>query len=180
MLTTSANGARLAYVVVDLHQSVGTVKRPVTTWTKKDGLKTKMVEEPAGYLVYFPRGHVIRCKDKETLRQYGLDGMPPIINLYDDAEFVFNTNHDFLGRFNGEPDYFAPKDEQDGLLLKTNFVADAVDLPLISAKERGAGGGHIRFSMAKGSMNSHISQFATATYKKGHRHGPGSRLDAGL
>jgi hypothetical protein len=81
MLTVSANGARLAYVVVDLHQSVGTVKRPVTTWTKKDGLKTKMVEEPAGYLVYFPRGHVIRCKDKETLRQYGLDGMPPIINL---------------------------------------------------------------------------------------------------
>jgi hypothetical protein len=81
MLTTSANGARLAYVVVDLHQSVGTVKRPVTTWTKKDGLKTKMVEEPAGYLVYLPRGHVIRCKDKETLRQYGLDGMPPIINL---------------------------------------------------------------------------------------------------
>ena len=81
MLTTSANGARLAYVVVDLHQSVGTVKRPVTTWTKKDGLKTKMVEEPAGYLVYFPRGHVIRCKDKETLRQYGLDGQPPIINL---------------------------------------------------------------------------------------------------
>lgn len=81
MLTASANGARLAYVVVDLHQSVGTVKRPVTTWTKKDGLKTKMIEEPAGYLVYFPRGHVIRCKDKETLRQYGLDGQPPIINL---------------------------------------------------------------------------------------------------
>lgn len=81
MLTTSANGARLAYVVVDLHQTVGTVKRAVTTWTKKDGLKTKQVEEPAGYLVYFPRGHVIRCKDKETLRQYGLDGMPPIINL---------------------------------------------------------------------------------------------------
>ena len=45
------------------------------------------------------------------------------------------------GRFAGEPDYFAPKDEQDGLLLKTNFVANAVNLPLISAKERGAGGG---------------------------------------
>ena len=58
------------------------------------------------------------------------------------------------------------------MLLKTNFVANTVDLPLISAKERGAGGGHIRFSMAKGSMNSHISQFGTATYKKGHRTGP--------
>jgi hypothetical protein len=74
-------GARLAYVVVDLSETVGTVKRPVTTWTKKDGLKTKMVEEPAGYLVYFPRGHVIRLKDKEALRLYGLDRQPPIVNL---------------------------------------------------------------------------------------------------
>src|SRR5437879_11587379 len=31
--------------------------------------------------------------------------------------------------------------------------------------------GHIRFSMAKGSMNSHISQFPVGTYKKGHAHG---------
>jgi hypothetical protein len=81
MLSPGMTGARLAYVVVDLSQSVGTVKRPVTTWTKKDGLKTKMVEEPAGYLVYFPRGHVIRLKDKEQLRLYGLDGQPPIVNL---------------------------------------------------------------------------------------------------
>ena len=83
---------------------------------------------------------------------------------------------DFPNRFNGEPDYFAPKGEQKGLLLDTNFVADAVNLPLIEAKERGAGGGHIRFNMAKGSMNSHISQFPTATYKKGHRHGPGAHV----
>ncbi len=102
--------------------------------------------------------------------------MPPIINLYDEARFVFNTQHDFLGRFNGEPDYFAAKDEREGLLLKTNFVADAVNLPLAAAKERGAGGGHIRFMMAKGSMNSHISQFPVATYKKGHRHGPGAHV----
>ena len=102
--------------------------------------------------------------------------MPPIINLYDEPEFVFNTPHDFTGRFNGEPDYFADKDEREGLLLKTNFVADAVGLPLNEAKERGAGGGHIRFMMAKGSMNSHISQFPVATYKKGHRHGPGAHV----
>jgi oxalate decarboxylase/phosphoglucose isomerase-like protein (cupin superfamily) len=102
--------------------------------------------------------------------------MPPVINLYDEPEFVFNTPHDFRSRFAGEPDYFASKDERDGLKLKTNFVANAVDLPLVSAKERGAGGGHIRFAMAKGSMNSHISQFPTATYKKGHRHGPGAHV----
>jgi oxalate decarboxylase/phosphoglucose isomerase-like protein (cupin superfamily) len=102
--------------------------------------------------------------------------MPPILNQFDEPEFVFNTPHDFLGRFNGEPDYFANKDELEGLLLKTNFVADAVNLPLPSAKERGAGGGHVRFMMAKGSMNSHISQFPVETYKKGHRHGPGAHV----
>ena len=53
-------------------------------------------------------------------------------------------------------------------------MADAINLPLIAAKERGAGGGHIRFNMAKGSMNSHISQFPVGTYKKAHAHGPGA------
>jgi uncharacterized RmlC-like cupin family protein len=102
--------------------------------------------------------------------------LPSVLNLYDDVGFVFGTQHDFLNRFAGEPDYFAPKGEQKGLLLETNFVADALNLPLVSAKERGAGGGHIRFNMAKGSMNSHISQFPPATYKKAHRHGPGAHV----
>jgi oxalate decarboxylase/phosphoglucose isomerase-like protein (cupin superfamily) len=112
----------------------------------------------------------------EVARFVSSTNAPPVINLYDDIDFVFGTAHDFPKRFNGEPDYFAPKGEQKGLLLDTNFVADAVNLPLIEAKERGAGGGHIRFNMAKGSMNSHISQFPTATYKKGHRHGPGAHV----
>jgi oxalate decarboxylase/phosphoglucose isomerase-like protein (cupin superfamily) len=113
---------------------------------------------------------------RQPARYVAVTNAPPVINLYEDIEFVFNTRHDFDNRFNGEPDYFSAKSEQKGLLLVTNFVADAVNLPLISAKERGAGGGHIRFNMAKGSMNSHISQFPTGTYKKGHAHGPGAHV----
>ena len=113
---------------------------------------------------------------KEPARFVAVTNAPPVINLYEDLEFVFNSTHDFTQRFAGEPDYFSAKGEQKGLLLDTNFVPDAVNLPLISAKERGAGGGHIRFNMAKGSMNSHISQFPICTYKKGHRHGPGAHV----
>src|SRR6476620_3550989 len=113
---------------------------------------------------------------REPARFVAVTNAPPVINLYEDVEFVFNCRNDFKHRFSGEPDYFSPKGEQKGLLLETNFVADAVSLPLISAKERGAGGGHIRFNMAKGSMNSHISQFPVGTYKKGHCHGPGAHV----
>jgi oxalate decarboxylase/phosphoglucose isomerase-like protein (cupin superfamily) len=113
---------------------------------------------------------------QQPARYVAVTNCPPVINLYEDEEFVFNTPYDFKSRFAGEPDYFANRGEQKGLLLQTNFVADAVNLPLISAKERGAGGGHIRFNMARGSMNSHISQFPVGTYKKGPRHGPGAHV----
>lgn len=112
----------------------------------------------------------------EPARYVAVTNGPPIINAFGDTDFVFNTKHDFKNRFAGESNYFANGGEQKGLLLDTNFVADAVNLPLISAKERGAGGGHIRFSMAKGSMNSHISQFPVGTYKKAHAHGPGAHV----
>lgn len=112
----------------------------------------------------------------EPSRFVAVTNAPIVINLYEDLDFVFHTEHDFKSRFDGEPDYFTAKGEQKGLLLETNLVADAVNLPLIEAKERGAGGGHIRFNLAKGSMPSHISQFPVATYKKAHAHGPGAHV----
>jgi oxalate decarboxylase/phosphoglucose isomerase-like protein (cupin superfamily) len=112
----------------------------------------------------------------EPARYVAVTNAPVIINAFGDLDFVFNTRHDFRDRFNGEPEYFANRGEQRGLLLDTNFVADAVNLPLIAARDRGAGGGHIRFSMARGHMNSHISQFPTGTYKKAHAHGPGAHV----
>src|ERR687895_618408 len=112
----------------------------------------------------------------EPVRYVAVTNMPPVMNLYEDVGFIFNTPYDFKNRFNGEPDYFAAKTEQQGLRLDTNFIADAVNLPLASAKERGAGGGHTRFNMAKGSLPSHISQFPVGTYKKAHAHGPSAHV----
>jgi len=113
---------------------------------------------------------------QEPVRYVAVTNGPAVMNLYDDVNFVFNTRYDFKNRFAGEPDYFTPKTEAKGFLLPTNFVPDAVNLALISAKERGAGGGHIRFNMAKGSMSSHISQFPIGTYKKAHAHGPSAHV----
>ncbi len=109
-------------------------------------------------------------------RYIGVTNAPVVINLYEDLDFVFNSPYEFKKRFQGESDYFEPKKTTKGFLLETNFVADARNLPLISAKERGAGGGHIRFNLAHGTMNSHISEFAVGSYKKGHKHGPGAHV----
>lgn len=112
----------------------------------------------------------------EPARYVAVTNGPSVMNLYDDPEFVFKHPYDFKNRFSGEPDYFSAHGEQKGFLLETNFIPDAVNLPLIEAKERGAGGGHIRFNMAKGSIPSHISQFAVGTYKKAHAHGAGAHV----
>lgn len=113
---------------------------------------------------------------QESVRFVAVTNAPTVINRYDDLNFIFNCPYDFKNRFSGEPDYFSSKGEQEGFLLRTNFVPDAVNLPLIAAKERGAGGGHIRFNMARGTIASHISQFPVGTYKKAHAHGPGAHV----
>lgn len=85
------SGTRLEYVVVPIE---GVVKRKVyqmiprgqrmtpagrvaTTHERKEILR----EEPGGFMVYFPRGHCIRFKDKKALEQYGLNKPPKIINM---------------------------------------------------------------------------------------------------
>ena len=87
-------GARLSYVVVALE---GEVEREYIEITKatastqdmtreqrreaKGGLVRKKRVEPAGFLVYFPRGHVLRFRDRYELEQYGLDKEPVPINM---------------------------------------------------------------------------------------------------
>src|SRR5437764_226659 len=75
---------------------------------------------------------------QESARYVGVTNAPAVMNMYDDADFVFNTSYDFKNRFAGEPDYFSPKSEKRGFLLVTNFVADAVNLPLISPRRSAA------------------------------------------
>jgi hypothetical protein len=71
---------RLQYVVVPLD---GTLKRMKTRLVRKGKLSTiekKPADVPAGYLVYFPRGHVLRMT-QEQLEHHGLDQKPRLISL---------------------------------------------------------------------------------------------------
>jgi hypothetical protein len=88
MMTANMIGARLSFVVRELQ---GTVKREKVrlVLTKKGNAKSRdqyewkreMVEEPAGYMVYFPRGHVARFPTRQLLEHYNLHLKPRVINL---------------------------------------------------------------------------------------------------
>jgi len=110
-------GTRLAFVVVPIE---GKVKRAVTTFNKSKGLQTKDVEEPFGYLVYFPRGHAIRVKSAAMLKHYGLDGKPNIINLQG-----LNDPNSPMGRLMSAQDDAARKGAMDDLQAMVIQLATA-------------------------------------------------------
>lgn len=71
-------GARLSFVVIPLE---GTVKRTVTLWSKDEGLQQVEREEEAGFLVFFPRGHVMRIRTQQELAHYKLDQDPKFMDM---------------------------------------------------------------------------------------------------
>jgi hypothetical protein len=92
MAFAATNGGRLSFVVVPL--DMPEVMRDVcimeekSSGKNKDGtprvmhtLTRKQQKEPAGFMVYFPRGHAIRVRTKADLERYGLDKKPHIINI---------------------------------------------------------------------------------------------------
>jgi len=113
----------------------------------------------------------------EPVRYIAVTNAPPMMRLFGDNEFIFNCDFNFRGRYAGEEDYFSGKGKLfTRRIWESNFIANAIDMPLYGWKERGAGGVNAMLEMANNNMKSHISEFPVGTYKKGHRHGPGAHL----
>ena len=58
---------------------------------------------------------------QEPARFVAVTNMPPIMNLYEDVEFIFNTPYDFKNRFAGEPDYFSQQGRAEGPAARDQF-----------------------------------------------------------
>jgi mannose-6-phosphate isomerase-like protein (cupin superfamily) len=112
----------------------------------------------------------------EPARYLAVTSAPLIINLFHDPEFVMQCPHEFRGRFAGGADYFSGSGTMHGeRVWETNFVADAVNMPLIPRSSRG-GDHNIQLELADGTLAAHISEFPVGRYKRAHRHGPGAHV----
>jgi mannose-6-phosphate isomerase-like protein (cupin superfamily)/oxalate decarboxylase/phosphoglucose isomerase-like protein (cupin superfamily) len=133
---------------------------------------------------HFNRGRV-------PARLLAITNAPVVIDLFHDSNFVFNNDYVFRERYQGDPDTFgagpeklhhkettSEESEQRGGVYtwESAYIPDAKTLKVFASRERGESNSRIELQLADNTMQAHISEFEVGTYKKAHRHGPGSHV----
>jgi quercetin dioxygenase-like cupin family protein len=101
---------------------------------------------------------------------------PNVMNLVDDAKFIFDCPHVFAERFSGADDYFKPKDDIEpdpvrGLAMRrTNFIPDIVNAELPLDNRRSPGYRRMEPAMAGNRFYLWIGEHETGRYSKAHKH----------
>ena len=101
---------------------------------------------------------------------------PNMMNLVDNADFIFNCPHNFTERFSGADDFFKPKDDLEpdpvrGLAMRrTNFIPDIINTELPLDNRRSPGYRRVEPQMAGNRFYLWIGQHETGRYSKAHKH----------
>jgi quercetin dioxygenase-like cupin family protein len=108
---------------------------------------------------------------------------PPVINIYNNLDFVFSNRFQFTERYDGSDDYFFPSVETTATpelgraMWSTNFVPDIVNCPLPLDNVRSPGYRRIELPrMARGNFWGFVGEYVSGRYAKAHVHGPGAVL----
>jgi gentisate 1,2-dioxygenase len=114
----------------------------------------------------------------EPARYFAVTNTPFMMNLFHNANFIFQNDFRFTDRFDpDDQDYFGGQAKLYGRSwMSVNLVPDTHNLPLGEQSERGPGARNMKFDLAGQIMCAHISEFAVGTYKKAHFHGPGAHV----
>jgi mannose-6-phosphate isomerase-like protein (cupin superfamily) len=116
----------------------------------------------------------------EPARFAAITNLPIYLNLTHNVDFVFSNPFEFHDRareeryFRGEGEFLPVRPGRHQ--WETVFVPDLAGFTLPEWKERGAGGHNINFVLAESTVQGHISEFPSGTYKKAHRHGAGAHI----
>ncbi|WP_433966491.1 hypothetical protein [Tunturiibacter gelidiferens] len=133
------------------------------------------------------RRHINR--GSKPARFVSVNNAPVAIDLFHNADFVFNNDYVFRDRFDTAGDFL--KSGDDKLHMKNvksaesskgvytfhgSFIEDARSIGVKRSSSRGKGNSRIELELSNNTMQTHISEFSTGTYKMAHRHGPGSHV----
>lgn len=118
--------------------------------------------------------------------------MPLMMDVIHNSDFLFNNSFVFRDRYNSQPDYFefdkskiksggtaamfGEGERGAGLMAESGLIPDVNNLQLADAKSRGLKNRGIEMVFSDNTIQTHISEFAAGSYKRAHRHGPGSQV----
>jgi len=140
---------------------------------QQEGRPPQRVNWQAGDLVSVPLNvrHQHFNDGSGPARMLAVSTFPLMLNVIDDIDFVTENPWAFIGRYDGEPDYFRPSEAGPQLIDPVNFARDIPRMSTVPFDYRGKGNRSVRWLMAGNSMLSlHISEMPPNTYKKAHRH----------
>jgi quercetin dioxygenase-like cupin family protein len=138
----------------------------------------QLFEWSAGSLFAIPMNvdhRLINATDQRALILAGTSA-PPIINHYDNDEFVFSNPFAFTDRYSGESDYFEYKttyyaDPKRGRAMQlTSFLPDIVHAEMPLDNQRSPGFRRTEPHMAGGNFYLKIMQHEVGRYSKAHFH----------
>ena len=107
---------------------------------------------------------------------------PPVINLFDNEEFVFRNEYPFKERYNAEHDFFDYNEElvQDPVrgraMQATSLIPDLVNLEMPLDNQRGPGMRRIQPWMANARFYMKILEYQVGRYSPAHHHPPSAIL----
>lgn len=129
---------------------------------------------------------------RASARLISFTDLPLVMDLYHNADFIFNNDFVFRDRYDNQPDYFTVNKSKMKIagsaatfgegekgavgVLDTGLIPDLNELQLFTAKARGLKNKSAEVVLSDNSMQTHVSEFEVGTYKRAHRHGPGSHV----
>ena len=133
------------------------------------------------------RRHINR--GNKPARFLSVNNAPVVIDLFHNSDFVFNNDYVFRDRFDEAGEFLRSGDDKiHSKIIQTaerskhvhmfhgSFIPDARTITLKTSASRGKGNSRIELELSNNTMQTHISEFTTGTYKMAHRHGPGSHV----
>ncbi len=129
---------------------------------------------------------------KTPVKLISFNDLPLMMDLFHNLDFIFNNEFVFRDRYNDERDFFVMNpakfkatgtaatfgagDLGDVRLVESGLVPDVDHVDLYTSKARGVSNRSVEMCLSNNTMQTHLSEFDVGTYKRAHRHGPGSHV----
>ncbi len=117
---------------------------------------------------------------REPVKFLAVTNAPLIMDVFHNAEFVFNCPFLFVDRYQAEEEFFGvgTKRYRDGLqnIWESNFFPNIKELRTDEQALKGAGVKITQFELSGNSLIGHFADWPVGRYHKAHYHGPGAVL----